>query len=213
MEQRLFDLLARDGVWLLFAAQLFGIFGLPIPDELLLTFAGGLVRRGDLAGPPTFAAAVAGGMAGMTFNYMVGRFGVRVLRRLRAVDTLNRAQSWFKRWGNWLLVFGCFVPGLRHITSLEAGSGKLDFRHSVRTPIQARRCGPPRSSRSDTTPARGTTGNTRRFSYSVTTCWSRLHLAVSHRFTCYAEAGCGSRKGDAWAEGKRSITPPVEKES
>ena len=45
MEQRLFDLLARDGVWLLFAAQMFGVFGLPIPDELLLTFAGGLVRR------------------------------------------------------------------------------------------------------------------------------------------------------------------------
>jgi membrane protein DedA with SNARE-associated domain len=130
MEQRLFDLLARHGVWLLFAAQMFGIFGLPIPDELLLTIAGGLVRRGDLAGPPTFAAAVGGGIAGMTFNYMLGRLGVRVLGRLPAVesDTLNRAQSWFKRWGRWLLVFGCFVPGLRHVTPLAAGSGRLDFR-------------------------------------------------------------------------------------
>jgi membrane protein DedA with SNARE-associated domain len=130
MEQRLFDLLARDGVWLLFAAQVFGILGLPIPDELLLTFAGGLVRRGDLAGPPTFAAAVAGGIAGMTFTYMVGRLGVRVLGRLRALesDTLNRTQSWLKLWGKWLLVFGCFVPGLRHVTPLAAGSGKLDFR-------------------------------------------------------------------------------------
>ena len=109
---------------------MFGILGLPIPDELLLTFAGGLVRRGDLAGPPTLAAAVAGGIAGMTFNYMVGRFGVRVLGRLRAFesDTLNRAQSWFTRWGTWLLVFGCFVPGLRHVTPLAAGSGKLNFR-------------------------------------------------------------------------------------
>jgi membrane protein DedA with SNARE-associated domain len=130
MEQRLFDLLARDGVWLLFAAQMFGILGLPIPDELLLTFAGGLVRRGDLAAPPTFAAAVGGGMAGMTFNYMVGRLGVRVLGHLPAVksDTLNRAQSWLTQWGKWLLVFGCFVPGLRHLTPLAAGSGKLDFR-------------------------------------------------------------------------------------
>jgi membrane protein DedA with SNARE-associated domain len=129
MEQRLFDLLARDGVWLLFLAQMFGVFGLPIPDELLLTFAGGLVRRGDLAGPPTFAAAVAGGIAGMTFNYVVGRLGVRVLGRLLAVESaLNRAQSWFKRWGKWLLVFGCFVPGLRHVTPLAAGSGKFDFR-------------------------------------------------------------------------------------
>src|SRR6185295_2252579 len=112
MEQRLFDLLARDGVWLLFTAQMLGIFGLPIPDELLLTFAGGLVRRGDLAGPPTLAAAVAGGIAGMTFNYMVGRLGVRVLGRLLESSTLNRAQSWFTRWGKWLLVFACFVPGL-----------------------------------------------------------------------------------------------------
>ena len=124
MEQRLFDLLARHGVWLLFVAQMFGILGLPIPDELLLTFAGGLVRRGDLAGPPTFAAAVAGAMAGMTFTYAVGRLGLRVFES----DTLNRAQSWFKRWGTWLLVFGCFVPGLRHLTPLAAGSGKLDFR-------------------------------------------------------------------------------------
>jgi membrane protein DedA with SNARE-associated domain len=129
-QRRLFDLLARDGVWLLFAAQVFGIFGLPIPDELLLTFAGGLVRRGDLAGLPTFAAAVAGAMAGMTFNYTVGRLSVRVLGRLPAVenDTFNRAQSSFKRWGKWLLVFVCFVPGLRHITPLAAGSGKLDAR-------------------------------------------------------------------------------------
>jgi membrane protein DedA with SNARE-associated domain len=130
MEQRLFDLLARHGVWLLFATQMFGILGLPIPDELLLTFAGGLVRRGDLGGLPTFVAAVAGGIAGMTFNYMMGRLGVRVLGRVRAVErnTLNRAQSWFKRWGTWLLVFGCFVPGLRHLTPMAAGSGKLDFR-------------------------------------------------------------------------------------
>jgi len=130
MEQRLFDLLARDGIWLVFAAQMFGIFGLPIPDELLLTFAGGLVRRGDLAGPPTFAAAVAGGIAGMTFNYMLGRIGVRVLGRLPVVesDMFKRAQSWLERWGRWLLVFGCFVPGLRHVTPLAAGSGKLDFR-------------------------------------------------------------------------------------
>src|SRR3954468_13431185 len=130
MEQRLFDLLARDGVWLLFAAQMFGIFGLPIPDELLLTFAGGFVRRGELAGLPTVGAAVAGGMAGMTFNYMIGRLGAHALARLPAVGcaTRSRAQSWLKRWGKWLLVFGCFVPGLRHVTPLAAGSAQLDFR-------------------------------------------------------------------------------------
>jgi len=66
----------------------------------------------------------------MTFNYMIGRLGAHVLARLPAVGcaTLSRAQSWLKRWGKWLLVFGCFVPGLRHVTPLAAGSAQLGFR-------------------------------------------------------------------------------------
>jgi membrane protein DedA with SNARE-associated domain len=129
MEQHLFDLLARDGVWVLFAAQVFGILGLPIPDDLLLTFAGGFVRRGDLGGPATFAAAIGGSLIGVTFSYTLGRFGGRVLRRLPAInsDTLDRVNAWFSRWGKWMLVFGCFVPGVRHLTPLAAGSAGLRF--------------------------------------------------------------------------------------
>ena len=37
MEQRLLDWLAHYGPVVLFLAQVAGIFGLPIPDELLLT--------------------------------------------------------------------------------------------------------------------------------------------------------------------------------
>jgi membrane protein DedA with SNARE-associated domain len=130
MEQHLFDLLARDGVWVLFAAQVFGILGLPIPDDLLLTFAGGFVRRGDLGGPATFAAAIGGSLIGVTFSYTLGRFGGRVLRRLPAIksDTLDRVNAWFRKWGKWMLVFGCFVPGVRHLTPLAAGSARLRFR-------------------------------------------------------------------------------------
>jgi membrane protein DedA with SNARE-associated domain len=130
MEQHLFDLLARDGVWVILAAQVFGILGLPIPDELLLTFAGGFVRRGDLGGPATFAAAIGGSLIGVTFSYTLGRFGERVLRRLRAInsDTLDRVDAWFRRWGKWMLVFGCFVPGVRHLTPFAASSAGLPFR-------------------------------------------------------------------------------------
>jgi membrane protein DedA with SNARE-associated domain len=131
MERHLFDLLARDGAWVLFAAQTLGIFGLPIPDELLLTFAGGLVRRGDLAGPTTVAAAVGGSIAGLTLSYSIGRrFGVGVLRHLPGIgsENIQRAQSWFNRSGKWLLAFGCFVPGVRHVTAFAAGSAALDLR-------------------------------------------------------------------------------------
>ena len=131
MERHLFDLLAREGGWVLFAAQMLGIFGLPIPDELLLTLAGGLVRRGDLGGPTTVAAAVGGSIAGLTLSYSLGRrFGMGVLPHLPGMGsgTIDRAQSWFNRFGEWLLVFGCFVPGVRHVTAFAAGSAALDLR-------------------------------------------------------------------------------------
>ena len=130
MERHLFELLTRDGAVVLFVAQAVGIVGLPIPDELLLTLAGGLVRRGDLRAPATLAAAIAGSIAGTTVSYILGRFGGRVLHHFTAVNggTLARAQSLFNRFGKWLLTFGCFVPGVRHVTALAAGSAALDFR-------------------------------------------------------------------------------------
>jgi membrane protein DedA with SNARE-associated domain len=129
MEQQLFDFLADDGPWVLFVAQTLGIFGLPIPDELLLTLAGGMVRRGELSGPLTVAAAIAGSVAGITLSYTLGRVGVRVLRHLPAIerDAIERGQLRFKRLGKWLLAFGCFVPGVRHVTAVAAGSASLDF--------------------------------------------------------------------------------------
>jgi membrane protein DedA with SNARE-associated domain len=130
LERYLFDLPAAHGASVLFVAQALGIVGLPIPDELLLTFAGGLVRRGDLRGTTTFAAAIAGSIAGTTLSYMIGRIGGRVLQHLPVfeADAIERAQSWFKRFGTWLLAFGCFVPGVRHVTAVVAGSSALDFR-------------------------------------------------------------------------------------
>ena len=130
MERQLFDLLSRDGAGLLFAAQMFGIFGLPIPDELLLTLAGGLVRRGLLQGPSTLVAAVGGSMTGVTFSYLLGRLGSSVVRRLGMIETgtVERVQSWLTRWQAWLLVFGCFIPGFRHVIPFATGSAPIGFR-------------------------------------------------------------------------------------
>src|SRR4029450_2076059 len=48
LERAFIAWLVRFGAPLLFFAQVFGIFGLPIPDELLLTIAGALVAAGRL---------------------------------------------------------------------------------------------------------------------------------------------------------------------
>ena len=69
MEQHLLVLLTCYGEQVLFFAQAFGILGLPIPGELLLTLAGSLVRRGDMRASSTVAAAIGGSLAGVTLGY------------------------------------------------------------------------------------------------------------------------------------------------
>ena len=131
MEHRLLEWIARDGPIALFFAQLFGIFGLPIPDELLLTVAGALARAGRLRLTTTLAAAVTGCMCGITFSYTLGRMiGLVALRRVVHVSdaAFARSQRWFHRFGRWLLMFGYFIPGVRHVTAIAAGSAPLSYR-------------------------------------------------------------------------------------
>jgi len=130
VERELVTWLVRYGAPLLFFAQVFGIFGLPIPDELLLTVAGALVRKGLLRGPSIATAAIAGCLSGISLSYAVGRFvdgtvlHTRFNRHRAAID---RAQAWFRRFGGWLLTFGYFIPGVRHVTAIVAGSSRLDY--------------------------------------------------------------------------------------
>ena len=131
MEHEVVGWLLRYGAPLLFFAQVFGIFGVPIPDELLLTVAGALVASGRLQLPSTVLAAFTGCLTGITLSYAVGRWvGLPVLhaRFARHRDVLERAQNWFRRFGGWLLTFGYFIPGVRHVTAIAAGSGCLEYR-------------------------------------------------------------------------------------
>ena len=131
MEQHFLEWLFHYGAPVLFAAQVMGIFGLPIPDEFLLTLSGALVKKGDLSLLPVVLAAIGGSSSGITLSYVLGRtVGVIGLRRVVHVHekSLSRAERLFERFGGWLLGFGYFIPGVRHITAILAGSTRLDFK-------------------------------------------------------------------------------------
>ncbi len=130
MEARLLAWLARYGLGAIFGLQVLGIVGVPVSDEIMLTVAGSLVRAGTLGMAQTLAAAIAGCAAGITISYVAGRsVGLAALRRVFHLDgrMLDRAQQWFCRSGRWLLTFGYFVPGVRHVTAIAAGSSGLRF--------------------------------------------------------------------------------------
>jgi membrane protein DedA with SNARE-associated domain len=115
----------------LFVLLFLGVFGLPVPDETLLTVAGVMVRDGHLHPATTLAAASLGSMGGITLSYFVGRtFGLGVVDRFGrwmhvTRDDLARVEAWFEHSGRWVLTFGYFIPGVRHFTAIVAGSSRL----------------------------------------------------------------------------------------
>ena len=130
MEQHFLEWLVHYGAPALFLAQVLGIFGFPIPDEFLLALSGALVKKGDLSLVPVVFAAIGGRGSGITLSYVLGRtMGVIGLRRVVHVheESLKRGERLFERFGGWVLGFGYFIPGVRHVTAILAGSTRLDF--------------------------------------------------------------------------------------
>ena len=130
VEQRLLGWLARYGLQAVFGLQVLGVVGLPVPDELLLTIAGTLVRSGKLPLAGTLVAAIGGAATGITVSYLAGRWvGLAAMRRVLHIpdNVLQRVQRWFHRSGRWLLAFGYFIPGVRHVTAIAAGSSGLSY--------------------------------------------------------------------------------------
>jgi membrane protein DedA with SNARE-associated domain len=128
-----FEWITRYGYAALFLLLLLGILGLPIPDETLLTFAGYLIFKEQLAAGPSLLAAFLGSSCGITLSYALGRLlGPRALSRLGPLLHFNEAhvratEAWIKRWGGYALLFGYFVPGVRHLSAIIGGASFMPF--------------------------------------------------------------------------------------
>jgi membrane protein DedA with SNARE-associated domain len=131
MEQLVASWLALHCAPALFVLLMLGIFGLPVPDETLLVFAGLLVGRGQLRPVPVAAAAALGAVVGITVSFVLGRYvGLPLLARYGSAVHVSpamiaRVQQWFGRVGKWLLTVGYFLPGVRHLTAFVAGASSL----------------------------------------------------------------------------------------
>jgi membrane protein DedA with SNARE-associated domain len=126
--------LAQYGYVGLFASLVFGIAGLPIPDETFLVFSGYLVSRGQFHPVLTWVTAVAGSVGGITLSYIIGRtagygFVHRYGRYIHFNESqLRKVEEWFERIGHWLLTVGYFIPGVRHFTALVAGMSGMPWK-------------------------------------------------------------------------------------
>ncbi|WJH32790.1 VTT domain-containing protein [Paenibacillus sp. CC-CFT747] len=126
--------LEHYGYGILFIALFLEMLALPLPGEVLLSYAGLLVFQGKLSLPLAILLAGAGASAGMTLSYWIGfRLGKPFFEKYGArfhmgPDKLDKVSHWFQKYGNVSLMVAYFIPGVRHITGYFSGTTRLSFR-------------------------------------------------------------------------------------
>ena len=118
--------LGQYGYPAIFFLLIGGIVGFPVPDQLLLVVSGYLILTKAFAVGPTLFAAVLGSICGITVSYLIGRCSGSYLAKTRfAAARLEKARSYFERFGSWTLIFGYFVPGVRNLIGFTSGVMRL----------------------------------------------------------------------------------------
>jgi membrane protein DedA with SNARE-associated domain len=117
----------------IFVALGLGILGFPFPDETLIAFVGFLVYEGKLNYLYAFAVCLIGSSSGVTLGYILGRtFGNRLIKRYSSKlnvnpDRIQKAKKFYARYGKFALFVGYFIPGVRHLTAIFAGSSIIPY--------------------------------------------------------------------------------------
>lgn len=129
--EHLFNQYGYIGIFFLFS---FGIIGLPVPDETLLVIIGFLMAQSYLPIIQTCLVIYLGVTCGITLSYLLGML-VRKELLFRLIgkfgiteEKLNKGHIWFEKRGKWSLLIGYYVPGIRHLIGIAAGTTRLYYR-------------------------------------------------------------------------------------
>lgn len=127
-------LLEHYGYFGIMIALIGGIIGLPIPDEVLLTYVGYNVFQEKMAYLPSLLSALIGAFCGISISYFLGiKLGLPFLHKFGPKvhltnDKINKTKTLFLKFGPILLFIGYFIPGIRHVTAYLAGINSFSFK-------------------------------------------------------------------------------------
>jgi membrane protein DedA with SNARE-associated domain len=117
----------------IFIALGLGILGLPIPDETLMAYAGFLAFQGKMNYLLTIMAAFLGTSCGVTIGYSLGRtFGNPFIKKYADrmhvhPNDIREAEKFYNKYGRFALFIGYFIPGIRHLTAIFAGTSLMPY--------------------------------------------------------------------------------------
>jgi membrane protein DedA with SNARE-associated domain len=104
----------------------------PLPSEMIMPFAGFLAGQGVFSFWPVVIFSVIGSLLGSLISYAIGFFlGRGFIVRYGRFFLLHEAdlvwaEGWFARRGAVTILIGRFIPVVRHIISIPAGTAKMN---------------------------------------------------------------------------------------
>jgi membrane protein DedA with SNARE-associated domain len=127
---RLIDATGYPGV---FALMTMESMVLPVPSEAVMPFAGFLVatQRFTMAG--IIVASTFGSIVGSLLSYAIGRYGgVSFVKRWGKYLLLNQhdlevTEAFFNKRGSITILICRFIPVVRHLISIPAGTGRMNI--------------------------------------------------------------------------------------
>lgn len=127
------SILEENGYTGLFFWLWFGIFVLPVPNEVLLMTIGLASSMGSLNPFIAFLVSYAGISAAFTTSYILGRVvGRRLLRflerRRKFANAIESSMKIMDKYHAFSLTLSCFLPGVRNLVPLLYGFSRLPFR-------------------------------------------------------------------------------------
>ncbi|MGG3449449.1 MULTISPECIES: DedA family protein [Bacillaceae] len=131
MESLIFAYLSKYGYVILFFTGLFGIVGIPAPEESLLVYIGMLAKNGSISFAYAVAVLTSGAFTGMLISYTLGRMiGQPLLDRYGKYLGVTKKQL-HKTIMHWnlskSLLVGFFIPGIRQFNPYFAGITKFSI--------------------------------------------------------------------------------------
>jgi membrane protein DedA with SNARE-associated domain len=127
------------GYLAVFVLSFISSMGLPVGAEVAIIY-GGVLASGQIQNEPhhlnlvvVIVLATLAELLGSVAGYVIGYFGGRPLVDrvgkyvLLTHQDLDRAENWFARRGEPVVLFGRFIPLLRSFVSFAAGLGEMAF--------------------------------------------------------------------------------------
>ncbi|TCO74757.1 DedA family protein [Marinisporobacter balticus] len=134
VQDKILQLIEIYGYIGMFFALVFGIVGLPIPDEILLVFAGFLVSQGKLDYFLLIIVSFIGSVIGISTSFFIGYcLGWPFLEKYGKYfhikqKSFSKVEKWYKRYGKYAIIIGYFIPGVRQLNAYYAGITKKSYK-------------------------------------------------------------------------------------